>query len=306
MSDERHTEAFLEMLAVERGASENTLSAYGRDLRRFLNFLAGRNRALTAASEEDVRAFLRALETEGLSARSSARILSAIRQLFRFLHGEGMRGDNPTQNLRSPKQGRSLPKVLSEADIDRLIACAPGTGTGEGLRRAALIELLYATGLRISELINLPVGAVSRAPEVLLITGKGGRERLVPLNDAAREAIAAYLPHRLSFARGDQSPFLFPARSASGHWTRQQAGRVLKALAAEAGLKPEAVSPHVLRHAFASHLLAHGADLRSVQSMLGHADISTTEIYTHVLDERLRQLVEDHHPLAGMEITRKD
>jgi len=306
MSDERHSETFLEMLAVERGASPNTLAAYGRDLRRFLGFLQARNRSVCACSEEDVRAFLRHLDDEGLSPRSSARILSAVRQLFRFLHGEGVRADNPTQNLRSPKQGRSLPKVLSEAEIDRLIEKAPGTGDADGLRRAALVELLYATGLRISELISLPVGAVARDPDVLLITGKGGRERLVPLNEAAREAVQAYLPHRLGFANMDVSPFLFPSKSASGHWTRQQAGRALKALAAEAGLKPEAVSPHVLRHAFASHLLAHGADLRSVQSMLGHADISTTEIYTHVLDERLRQLVEEHHPLARMEISRED
>ena len=305
MSDERHIETFLEMLAAERGAAQNTLSAYSRDLKRFSAFLAGQGAAIASCGEDDVRGFVRALEADGLSARSAARHLSAVRQLFRFLHGEGVRADNPAQSLRSPKQGRALPKVLSEEEVERLIAAAPGTGQPEGLRRAALIELLYATGLRISELISLKAGAVARDPEVLLITGKGGRERLVPLNPAARRAVQAWLPHRLSFIKQDSSPFLFPARSSSGHWTRQQAGRALKQLAVEAGLKPQSVSPHVLRHAFASHLLAHGADLRAVQSMLGHADISTTEIYTHVLDERLRQLVEAHHPLARMEIHSK-
>jgi integrase/recombinase XerD len=234
-----------------------------------------------------------------LAPRTGARRLSALRQFYRFLYAEGLRGDEPTAALDSPHQGRPLPRVLSESEVDALLAAARSRDGPEGLRLAALVEVLYATGLRVSELVALPLAAVRRDPRVLLVRGKGGKERMVPLGEPAREALSAYLEVRRRFCPAGRDPrWLFPSRAASGHLTRHRFAQLLKALAVEAGVDPGKVSPHVLRHAFASHLLEHGADLRAVQQMLGHADISTTQIYTHVLNERLRRLVETHHPLA--------
>lgn len=294
-----HIDAFLEMLAAERGAARNTLDAYRRDLRDAAAFLQSREQGLEAATAEDLEAYIEHLSAAGLSARTAARRLSALRQFFRFQHGEGWRADDPTTRLESPRQGRRLPKVLSEAEVDRLLDAARVKPGPEGLRLVALLELLYATGLRVSELVGLPFSAVARDPEVLLVRGKGGRERLVPIGAPARAALAAYKQVRLQFLkRPADERWLFPSRSAGGHLTRHRVAQLLKELAGEAGLSPTKVSPHVLRHAFASHLLARGADLRAVQQMLGHADIATTQIYTHVLDERLKSLVRDSHPLA--------
>jgi len=287
------------MCAAERGASANTLAAYRRDLSAFANFLAGGGHAVDAADPAVIRDYLAALADAGRSARTAARQLSAIRQFHRFLFSEGVRGDNPCDTIDSPRQGRSLPKLLSEDDVSVLLAAAHRRSGAEGARIAALVEMLYATGLRVSELVSLPLAASTRDPRWLTVTGKGGRERIVPLSVPAREAVAAYLGERDRFLKpGAVSPYLFPSRAGAGHLTRQRFAQQLKALAIEAGLDPAKISPHVLRHAFATHLLAHGADLRSVQKMLGHADISTTQIYTHVLEERLKALVQQHHPLA--------
>lgn len=288
-------ESFLEMMTAERGASARTIDAYGRDLADFAAFAGDPD----AATAQTVRDYLARLDRAGMSARTAARRLSAIKQYFGFLFAEGLRPDNPVLAIDGPRQGRPLPKVLSEDDVDRLLRAVHAWEGAEGARCRALVELLYATGMRVSELVGLPVSAVRRDPRVLLVRGKGGRERMVPLSEPARAAVADYLPLRAHFLPKDaSSPYLFPSRSAEGHLTRQRFGQMLKTLAVEAGLGRAAVSPHVLRHAFATHLLNHGADLRSVQAMLGHADISTTQIYTHVLDERLRALVEDKHPLA--------
>ncbi len=288
-------ESFLEMMAAERGASPRTLDAYGRDLADFAAFAGDVDRA----SAQTVRDYLARLDRAGMSARTAARRLSAIKQYFGFLFAEGLRPDNPTASIDGPRRGRPLPKVLSEDQVDRLLQAAHRLEGAEGARTRALVELLYATGMRVSELVSLPLSAVRRDPRVLVVHGKGGRERMVPLSEPARAAVAAYLPLRAHFLpRDGTSPHLFPSRSADGHLTRQRFGQILKSLAVEAGLGRTDVSPHVLRHAFATHLLSHGADLRSVQAMLGHADISTTQIYTHVLDERLRALVEEKHPLA--------
>jgi integrase/recombinase XerD len=296
----RHIETFLEMMAAERGASLNTLASYRRDLERFAAFMAARGLAPEAAVAEDLSAFLVAEHRAGLSPRTAARRLSVLRQFHRFMFREGIRSLDPSAAIESPRQGRSLPKVLSEAEVERLLEQVRDTEGPAGLRLTALIELLYATGLRVSELVGLPLAAVARDPRVLVVRGKGGRERMVPLSEVARQALRDYLGVRRRFVTGGgESKWLFPSRGASGHLTRHRLGQLLKRLAIDAGLAPEKVSPHVLRHAFASHLLDHGADLRSVQKMLGHADISTTQIYTHVLNERLKSLVRDHHPLAG-------
>ena len=297
--DSGSLERFLEMLIAERGASRNTLEAYKRDLRDFAGRLVKRKKSLESASSDDIREYLELLEKSGMAPRTAARRLSAIRQLYRFLFSEGDRSDDPSTAIDSPRQGRPLPKILSEAEVDILLATAHNRDGDDGLRLTCLLEILYASGLRVSELVALPIASVARDPRVLIVRGKGGKERMVPLTDAARDAIAAYKGVRHSFLpEGATSPYLFPSRGSEGHLTRRRMGQLLKELAIESGLRPSAVSPHVLRHAFATHLLDHGADLRSVQQMLGHADISTTQIYTHVLTERLKTLVNEHHPLA--------
>lgn len=291
-------ELFEEMLRAERGASDNTVQAYRRDLAHLNAFLIGKGMSLDGADAADLHGYLAALDRAGMAPRTAARRLSAMRQFYRFLHAEGRRADNPTATLDSPRRGRPLPRLLSEEQVDDLLRVA-GTRPGpEGVRLAALMQLLYATGMRVSELVGLPLAAAVRDPRLILVRGKGGNERLVPLNEAAREAVQAWIEVRRKNPRLADSGFLFPSRSGAGHLTRHRFGQLLKELAIEAGIDPAKVSPHVLRHAFATHLLNRGADLRSVQQMLGHADISTTQIYTHVLDERLRQLVESHHPLA--------
>lgn len=298
----RYFEAFLELLLAERGASANTIMAYRHDLEDAASFLAGagRNRAtLDDATTDDLRRYLKHLEGRGMAARTSARRLSTLRQFYRFLYADGLRTDDPSAILESPRQGRSLPKVLSENDVGALLAAAAERDGPEGKRLCALVELCYATGMRVSELVGLPLAAVQRDPEVLIVRGKGDKERMVPLSLPARQAVRDYLEMRDGFVpSGTANPFLFPGRGGK-HLSRQRFFQLLKDLAEKAHLDPQKVSPHVLRHAFATHLLHHDADLRSVQQMLGHADISTTQIYTHVLDERMRRLVADHHPLAS-------
>jgi integrase/recombinase XerD len=293
----REAEAFLEMLQAERGASRNTVAAYTADLRNLTSFLGRRKQGPRSADTDALRAYLKTLDHLGMTPRTVARRLSVIRQFFRFLLAEQLRVDDPSSALDSPKLGRPLPKVLSRAEIDRLIAAAQG---GEdGGRMATLLEILYGTGLRVSELVTLPLAAVERDPSALVVRGKGNKERLVPLSDPARRAIGQWLHVRaIALGDGEASRYLFPSRGRTGHLTRQRFAQLLKEAAVAAGIDPARVSPHVLRHAFASHLLEGGADLRSVQLMLGHADIATTQIYTHVLDEKLRALVHDKHPLA--------
>ena len=288
------------MLTAERGAAPNTIEAYRRDLSDFFGVMAGRGRAASSVKTEDIRHYISRLSDAGYAASTAARRLSAVRQYFGFLFAEGIRPDDPTTLVDSPRMGRPLPKILSEEEVETLIAAAQEKRGPDGLRLAALLELLYATGFRVSELVTLPLAAALRDPEVIVVRGKGGRERMVPLTDTAREAVSEYCDVRDYFAPpGDRGIWLFPSRGKEGHLTRQRFGQMLKELADECGIERRKVSPHVLRHAFASHLLANGADLRSVQKMLGHADISTTQIYTHVLDERLRALVRDKHPLSG-------
>lgn len=303
--------AFLEMLVAERGAAANTLDSYGRDLADFAAFMGRRRRGPENAVAADVRKYLAGLSAAGMSPRTSARRLSALRQFFKFLYASGERPDDPCATIDSPRLGRPLPKYLSEEEVDRLLEAARLRDDAEGLRRTALVEILYATGLRVSELVGLPLSALSRDSRILIVRGKGGKERMVPLNDPAVEALETYRQVRDRFLPGQgtgrgtgggtggrASRWLFPSRSRAGHLTRVRFAQVLKELAVDGGLDPKRVSPHVLRHSFASHLLAHGADLRSLQQMLGHSDIATTQIYTHVLDERLKALVRDAHPLA--------
>jgi integrase/recombinase XerD len=306
-SDLRHLEAFLEMQSAERGAARNTLEAYRRDLMHFAAFSAGNGRAYVEATPDDLRSYLTSLEVEGLAASTAARKLSALRQFFLFLFAEGVREDNPASLIDAPRVPRALPKTMSEAEVSRLLEFTARKARDQNSKSAmnsvrfhCLLELIYATGLRVSELVGLKLGGVQGDDRFLLVRGKGGRERLVPLGKSARRALDAYLELRLEQnTTGRQaSPWLFPSSGAQGHLTRQYFAKELKTMAAAAGLDPSGISPHVLRHAFASHLLAHGADLRSVQQMLGHADISTTQIYTHVLEERLKALVQDHHPLS--------
>ncbi|MCH7957755.1 MAG: site-specific tyrosine recombinase XerD [Proteobacteria bacterium] len=296
----RHVDTFLEMLAAERGAASNTLQAYRRDLADFSAFVAARGRLPEDADGTAVRDYLAHLSGAGMAPSTSARRLSALRQFFRFLYAEGMRDDDPCATIDSPRQGRSLPRHLSEDEVEQLLAAAGRRGGAGGTRLVALLEVLYATGLRVSELVGLPRSALSRDGQMLIVRGKGGKERMIPLGDAAAEALAAYEAVRGGFApKGRESPWLFPSRSRDGHLTRARFAQMLKAVALDAGLDAARVSPHVLRHSFASHLLAHGADLRALQQMLGHADIATTQIYTHVLDERLKALVARAHPLAA-------
>ena len=295
----REGEAFLEMLKAERGASVNTEAAYAADLRNLFAFIARRRQGPLTVDTDALRAYLKSLDYVGMTPRTVARRLSVIRQFFRFLLAERLREDDPSSTLDSPKLGRPLPKVLSREEVDRLIEAARSKGGADGGRMATLLEILYATGLRVSELVTLPLSAVERDPTVLVVRGKGAKERLVPLSDPARLAIAAWLHVRDgALEDGEVSRFLFPSRGRTGHLTRQRFAQLLKEAALAANIDPARVSPHVLRHAFASHLLEGGADLRSVQLMLGHADIATTQIYTHVLDDKLRKLVQEKHPLA--------
>ena len=304
----RYLESFLEMLVAERGAAPNTVQAYRRDLSAFLDFLAEGERDQLTFTSRDIGDFLAELSRRDLAPRTVARRLSGIRQYCRFLLGEGYREDDPAQNVDSPKVRPALPRTLSEDEVTLLLAAAkarceraaPGSmAEADAWRLNALIELLYASGLRVSELVGLPLVAFRADMRAIIVRGKGGKERMVPVGAPAAAAIAGYLAFRPRHDKDAASPWLFPSRSRTGHLTRHRFSQSLKELAIEAGLAPEKVSPHVLRHAFASHLLAHGADLRSVQKMLGHADIATTQIYTHVLDERLSAVVREHHPLAG-------
>lgn len=296
MSAPRHLDAFLEMLAAERGAAQNTLEAYRRDLADAAAAMA--SGGVDGADAADIDSYLAGLAAAGLSPRTGARRLSALRQYFHFLLQEGLRDDDPTASIDGPRSSRSLPKHLSEAEVDALLAAARAAPGPNGKRLLAIVELLYATGLRVSELASLPASAVA-AENALIVRGKGGKERLVPLGSAAVRAMRAYAEVRPAFHKGAKtSPWLFPSRGKEGRISRRRIGQLLDELAMAAGIDPARVSPHVLRHAFATHLLANGADLRAVQELLGHADLSTTEIYTHVLEERLKSLVLEKHPLA--------
>jgi integrase/recombinase XerD len=302
MKSATRIEAFLEMMSAERGAADNTLESYRRDLEDAAEHVGV---GLAEASTADLRAYLDGIAARGFAASSQARRLSALRQFYKFLYAEGLRSDDPTGTLDSPRKGSALPKIMSEAETSRLIdraaeeaRTAPLDARLGAQRLHALVELLYATGLRVSELVSLPAAVALRDERFFLVRGKGGKERMVPLSEKAREAMRAWLAERKRDPALADSPWLFPAASGSGYLPRQVFARELKTLAARAGIAAAKVSPHVLRHAFASHLLQNGADLRAVQQLLGHADISTTQIYTHVLEERLVRLVNEHHPLA--------
>jgi integrase/recombinase XerD len=311
-SDAKLINLFLDMLAAEQGAGPNTLDAYRRDLTDFSEFLARSGQAFAGAETQALRDYLADLDARGFKSSSVARRLSAMRHLFRFLLNERVRSDDPAAILSGPKRGRGLPKVLSIADVDRLLTHAKALTQApeasalqrlRAIRLYCLLEVLYATGLRVSELVALPLSASRRDARMIVVRGKGDKERLVPLNEPSRQAMADYLAAIEALKSGKKlkttsSKWLFPSFGESGHLTRQHFARDLKELAASAGLAPRLVSPHVLRHAFASHLLHNGADLRIVQTLLGHTDISTTQIYTHVVEERLKSLVRDLHPLA--------
>lgn len=300
MSAAGWVEAFLEMMSVERASAKNTLTAYGKDLADAQAFLASRGNSLAQASVEDVEAYFNAMSDRGLSPATAARRRAAVRQFYRFVLGEGWRADDPSRRVEAPKKGRPLPKVLSRDEVDRIIAAASARDGGQGLRLGCMVELAYASGLRISELTALPLSVLAKDPAYLIVKGKGGKERLAPLNDTARAAVKAYLEARKAFLpKGDgANPWLFPSHGKSGRLTPRRFAQLLDEAAADAGIDPARVSPHVLRHAFATHLLEGGADLRVVQKLLGHADISTTQIYTHVAGDRLREVMDTKHPLA--------
>ncbi|VAV89130.1 Site-specific tyrosine recombinase XerD [hydrothermal vent metagenome] len=296
-------DAFLEMMSAERGAAQNTLAAYRRDLEDLQSHLHTGSREFFAARPEDIESWVRALHARGLAASTAARRLSSSRRFFRFCQSEGWIKDNPVRHISSPKTAKPLPRILSIVQVDQLMKTAATDTSPAGLRMLALLEITYASGLRVSELLALGAFTGKRSETMILVIGKGAKERLVPLTGPALAAIANWREVRSDFIpKGPlatkASKFLFPSRARSGHLSRERFFAMLKALAAKAGLDPKQVSPHVLRHAFASHLLAGGADLRAVQTLLGHADISTTQIYTHLLDERLKQLVESAHPLS--------
>ncbi len=306
--DHARLEGFLEMMSAERGAATNTLAAYERDLADVMEFLSFRHASLTEATTRDLSAYLAHLATQGFAASSQARRLSSLRQFYRFLYSEGVRSDDPTGILDAPRKGRALPKTMSVANVTALLAQAAEEAEQEGpgqlsrIRMHLLLELLYATGMRVSELVSLPAKVLRHEGRFLMIRGKGNKDRVVLLSRAAIDAMEKYDAGRKALAPKNQSqgesPWLFPSVRKEGHLPRQVFARDLKDIAIRAGLTPSAVSPHVLRHAFASHLLQNGADLRAVQELLGHSDISTTQIYTHVLEERLQELVQTHHPLA--------
>jgi integrase/recombinase XerD len=300
MTDTRWSEAFLEMMAAERGASPHTLRAYARDLADLSAFLSSRGLDDASASPHDIEAYIADLGRRGLAASTSARRRAALRQFFRFLLDEGWRTDDPSRRVEAARRGRPVPKILSRAEVDRLIAAADARDGAGGARLRALVELAYASGLRVSELVGLPLAPFLASPQALVVRGKGDKERLAPLNEAARAAVRAYIAVRAAHLPAGQnaSPWLFPSRGRSGRLTPRRFAQLLEAAALEAGVDPRRLSPHVLRHAFATHLLEGGADLRVVQILLGHADIATTQIYTHVAQDRLREVVETHHPLA--------
>ncbi|MEW2915102.1 site-specific tyrosine recombinase XerD [Leisingera sp. JC11] len=297
---------FLDAQAAETGASQNTQLAYGRDLKDLTTWLEHRELSFLTAAQDDIEAYLIDCDAQGLARSTRARRLSAVKQIYRFAFEEGWREDNPAIQIRGPGREKRLPKTLEVIEVDRLLEAARQTGRSEGdrLRNTCLMELLYATGMRVTELVSLPVSAARGDPRMLLILGKGGKERMVPLSPPAREALAQWLLVRDDAeaereAKGHPpSRFLFPSRGKSGHLTRHRFYLLIKELAVTGGISPDKVTPHTLRHAFATHLLANGADLRAIQALLGHADIATTEIYTHVLDARLQELVLEHHPLA--------
>lgn len=305
-----HLEAFLEMMMAERGAANNTITSYARDLQDISHFLTLRNRSLDTASSDDIRAYLKSMSDAGFAASSQSRHLSSMKQFYRFLHEEDIRQDDPTGIIDAPKAEMKLPKTLSEDEVNLLLetaedAVSKAQTKQEVMQKArfrVLLELLYATGMRVSELVALPANVLKRDEPYLIINGKGNKERLVPISTAAKRALADYMGAKMAFEadmkKPPQSAFLFPAASKTGFLARQVFARELKDIANSAGIDLKKVSPHVLRHAFASHLLSNGADLRAVQELLGHSDISTTQIYTHVLDERLKKLVNEHHPLA--------
>ncbi|MGP4687654.1 site-specific tyrosine recombinase XerD [Agrobacterium pusense] len=312
--DSARLESFLEMMSAERGAAANTLASYERDLTDLREFLGSRRQSLTEAATSDLSAYLTHLSAQGFAATSQARRLSSMRQFYRFLYSEGLRIDDPTGIIDAPKKGVALPKTMSVADVNRLLGLAAQEAATEGpgqlarIRMHLLLELLYATGMRVSELVSLPVKVLRQEGRFLMIRGKGNKDRMVLLSrtaieamekyEAARKALASEKGKAAKKAEATDSPWLFPSNSKEGYLPRQVFARDLKDIAIRAGLPPSAVSPHVLRHAFASHLLQNGADLRAVQELLGHSDISTTQIYTHVLEERLQELVQTHHPLA--------
>ncbi len=297
---------FLEAQAAELGAATNTLLAYGRDLKDFSAWLERRKSSFAVADRDQIEGYLIDCDAEGLSRSTRARRLSAVKQIYRFAFEEGWREDNPAIQIKGPGRQKRLPKTLDVPEVDRLLQAARQTGRSktDRLRNTCLMELLYATGMRVTELVSLPVSSARGDPRMLLILGKGGKERMVPLSPPAREALAAWLILRdeaedQAVSKGAQrSRFLFPSRGKSGHLTRHRFFLLVKEFAVQGGVSPDKVTPHTLRHAFATHLLANGADLRSIQTLLGHADVATTEIYTHVLDERLSELVLEHHPLA--------
>lgn len=298
--------AFLEAQAAELGAATNTLLAYGRDLKDFSDWLVRKDAGFAKADQDEIEAYLIDCDAQGLSRSTRARRLSAIKQLYRFAFEEGWRDTNPAIRIKGPGRQKRLPKTLDVPEVDRLLEAARQTGrtSSDKLRNTCMMEILYATGMRVTELVSLPVSSARGDPRMLLVLGKGGKERMVPLSPPARDALAAWLAARddaedATVAQGGQrSRFLFPSRGKSGHLTRHRFFLLVKELAVIGGVSPEKVTPHTLRHAFATHLLANGADLRSIQTLLGHADVATTEIYTHVLDERLSELVLQHHPLA--------
>lgn len=306
MSDRHWIAAFLDAQAAERGAATNTQLAYARDLADFTDWLTGRGSSLTQAQKSDVEDYLVHCDAQGLAKSTRARRLSAIKQLYRFCFEEGFRADNPAVQISGPSRDKRLPKTLSTQEVDLLLDAAGvhGRGPSDRERNTCLMHLLYATGMRVSELVSLPLSSAKGDPRMLLIRGKGGKERMVPLSPPARAALRDWLKTRVSMedtARAEGKPasaFLFPSRGKSGHLTRHAFYVLIKDLAVVGGVSPAKVTPHTLRHAFATHLLANGADLRAIQTFLGHADVSTTEIYTHVLEERLKELVLDHHPMA--------
>jgi integrase/recombinase XerD len=306
VTPERRIATFLEAQAAELDAAVNTRLAYARDLRDFADWLARQDLDLLAVLQNDIETYLVDLDTRGMSRATRARRLSAIRQFYRFAFEESWRADNPAVRIKGPGRDKRLPKTLSEEEVDRMIAAARETGgADERIRNACLMELLYATGMRVSELVSLPVQAARGDPRMLLIRGKGGKERMVPLSPPARTAVAEWLVRRdrgedlARLERGKPpSRFLFPSHGKAGHLTRHRFYGLIKEFAVAAGVMPDKVTPHTLRHAFATHLLARGADLRAIQTLLGHADLATTEIYTHVLEDRLQDLVLKHHPLA--------